>query len=98
MPGTGEKVDMVLSVTPLLWIVLTAAATLGLARPSHGEDGADLILRHGVFYPVQPPGRVEGSLAVRGGRILYLGPDAGADKLRGSRTRVIVLVGRAVTP
>src|SRR5215210_5943648 len=98
MPETGEKDDMSLRVTPLLWTVLIAAAALGLARPSHGEDGADLILRHGVFYPVQPPGRVEGSLAVRGGRIVYLGPDAGADKLRGSRTRVIDLAGRAVTP
>src|SRR5215210_3712932 len=98
MPETGEKDDMSLRVTPLLWTVLIAAAALGLARPSHGEDGADLILRHGVFYPVQPPGRVEGSLAVRGGRIVYLGPDAGADRLRGSRTRVIDLAGRAVTP
>jgi predicted amidohydrolase YtcJ len=51
-----------------------------------------------VFYPVQPPGRVEGSLAVRAGRIVYLGPDAGADKLRGPKTRVIDLAGRAVTP
>ena len=68
------------------------------AQPSHAEDGADLILRHGVFYPVQPPGRVEGSLAVRGGRIVYLGSDAGADRLRGPKTRVIDLAGRAVTP
>jgi predicted amidohydrolase YtcJ len=71
-----------------------------LARPalSFAEDGADLILRHGVFYPVQPPGRVEGSLAIRGGRIAYLGPDAGAEALRGANTRVIDLAGRAVTP
>ena len=25
--------------------------------PSFAEDTADLILQHGVFYPVQPPGR-----------------------------------------
>ena len=47
---------------------------------------------------MEPPGRVEGSLAVRGGRIVYLGPDAGADALRGPKTRVIDLAGRAVTP
>ena len=66
--------------------------------PPYAEDSADLILQHGVFYPVQPPGRVEGSLAVRGGRIVYLGPDAGAARLRGPKTRVIDLAGRTVTP
>ena len=66
---------------------------------SHGEDTADLILSHGVFYPRPAAGRVEGSLAVRGGRIVYLGPDAGADALCAARaTRVIDLAGRAVTP
>ncbi len=68
------------------------------ARPSYAEDTADLILEHGVFYPVQPPGKIEGSLAVRGGRIVYLGPDAGAAAFRGPKTRVIDLAGRAVTP
>ncbi|HSF40706.1 MAG TPA: amidohydrolase, partial [Thermoanaerobaculia bacterium] len=51
-----------------------------------------------MFYPVEPPGRVLGSLAVREGRIVYLGPDAGAEKLRGPKTKVIDLAGRAVTP
>ena len=79
------------------FVVLAAAGILG-SSPSFGEDGADLILSHGVFYPVQPAGRVEGSLAVRGGRIVYLGTDAGAEKLRTAKTRVIDLAGRAVTP
>ncbi|HEX3127727.1 MAG TPA: amidohydrolase [Thermoanaerobaculia bacterium] len=67
-------------------------------RPSYAEDTADLILEHGVFYPVQPEAKVTGSLAVRGGRIVYLGPDAGAARFRGPKTRVIDLAGRAVTP
>jgi predicted amidohydrolase YtcJ len=67
-------------------------------RPSYAEDTADLILAHGVFYPVQPEAKVSGSLAVRGGRIVYLGPDAGAARFRGPKTRVIDLAGRAVTP
>lgn len=83
---------------PWMGLGLLAVVAIVGSRPSFGEDGADLILRHGVFYPVQPPGRVEGSLAVRGGRIVYLGPDAGAEKLRTSKTRVIDLAGRAVTP
>ena len=83
---------------PFLSLLLLAVALAAGPRSSYAEDGADLILSHGVFYPVQPPGRVEGSLAVRGGRIVYLGPDAGADRLRGPKTRVIDLAGRAVTP
>ncbi|MFY9826778.1 MAG: amidohydrolase, partial [Thermoanaerobaculia bacterium] len=79
-------------------ILLLAAVALAGVRPSLAEDSADLILWHGVFYPVDPPARVEGSLAVRGGRIVYLGDDAGAEKLRGPQTRRIDLAGRAVTP
>ena len=86
---------MTLGRTPLLLLAALVAASAG---PSFAEDGADLLLQHGVFYPVQPPGRVDGSLAVRGGRIVYLGPDAGAEKFRGPRTRVVDLAGRTVTP
>jgi predicted amidohydrolase YtcJ len=89
---------MMLRFTPVLTFLLLGTVAFAVARPSLAEDGADLILRHGVFYPVEPPGRVEGSLAVRGGRIVYLGPDAGADALREPKTRVIDLAGRAVTP
>jgi hypothetical protein len=85
-------------LTVELGILLLCGIAFAVARPSLAEDGADLILRHGVFYPVAPPGQVEGSLAVRGGRIVYLGDDAGAEKLRGPQTRTIDLAGRAVTP
>lgn len=86
---------MTLGRRPLLMIAALLAASAG---PSYAEDGADLLLQHGVFYPVQPSGRVEGSLAVRGGRIVYLGPDAGAERFRGPQTRVVDLAGRTVTP
>lgn len=83
-------------------MLLAAAAVALAARPSYSEDRADLILRHGVFYPAtsrtMPPQRIAGSLAVRGGRIVYLGGDSGALALRGPATRVVELSGRAVTP
>jgi len=83
----------------LPFAVLVAVEMMAFAvAPSYAEDTADLILQHGVFYPVQPPGRVEGSLAVRRGRIVYLGADAGAAALRGAETRVVDLAGRTVTP
>ena len=76
---------------------LTLALLLA-AAPSLAEDAADLLLRNGRFYPVSTPGAVEGSLAVRGGRIAYLGPDAGAAAMVGPETEVVELAGRAVTP
>jgi predicted amidohydrolase YtcJ len=89
---------MIQRLTPFSRFALLLMALIAPVTPSYAEDGADLLLRRGVFYPVQPPGRVEGSLAVRDGRIVYLGPDAGADELRGPQTRVVDLAGRAVTP
>jgi predicted amidohydrolase YtcJ len=80
-----------------LGVALAGALAL-TGGPSFSEDAADLILVHGVFYPVERPGSVAGSLAVRGGRIVYLGDDAGAGPWRGAATRVVDLGGRAVTP
>jgi hypothetical protein len=85
-------------MTRLTPLFVAAVALAAFAGPSYSEDSADLILKHGVFYPVQPPSRIEGSLAVRGGRIVYLGPEAGAKALAGPKTRVVDLEGRAVTP
>jgi len=82
---------------PLLALALLAASRLVQAA-SPSEDVADLVLRHGVFYPVDDPKPVEGSLAVRGGRILFLGADSYTLRFTGAATRVIDLAGRAVTP
>jgi len=85
--------------TLLLALVFASLATPAVtARPSGPEDGADLILRHGRFYPVSSPGAVEGSLAIRDGRIVYLGTDTGAMELAGDATETIDLGGRTVTP
>ena len=80
---------------------MLAAALSGAGATARGEDAADLILTHGFFYPVASvvaPGKIAGGLAVRGGRIVYLGDDAGAAAFRGPATEVIDLAGRAVTP
>jgi len=89
-----------LLVSALLLASSTALAAAGQPSPgpSPGEDAADLILRHGRFYPVSAPGPVEGSLVVARGRIAFLGDDAGAMARAGEGTRVIDLAGRAVTP
>ena len=60
-------------------------------------EPAELILRNGRLYSVAAPG-ASGSLAVRGGRIVAIGPDAEVAAFKGPKTRVIELGGRAVTP
>jgi predicted amidohydrolase YtcJ len=62
------------------------------------EDAADLVLQHGTFYPVDAPGPIEGTLAIRKGRIVYLGHDGDAARFIGPKTRKVDLRGRAVTP
>ena len=77
---------------------LTLTALLMVAAPSFAGDAAELVLRNGRFYPVATRGAIEGSLAVRDGRIAYLGPDAGVAGLIGAGTEVVELAGRSVTP
>jgi len=82
-----------------LALLLGALAALVTAVPTTpAEDAADLVLTRGVFYPVDPPAPVEGSLAVHDGVIVYLGPAAGAEPFVGPETEIIDLAGRAVTP
>src|SRR5579863_10707893 len=84
------------SRVPLL--ALLVVSVLAVPAVSRAEDTADLILRHGVFYPVEPAAPVTGTLVVRAGRIVFLGDDAAALTHRGPHTEIIELGGRAVTP
>lgn len=86
--------------TPVLAVLLgaVAAGASPAAASSPGEDGADLVLRHGRFYPVSSPGPVEGSLVIEDDRIAFLGPDDEAMARAGAGARTLDLDGRAVTP
>ncbi|MDX1999996.1 MAG: amidohydrolase [Thermoanaerobaculia bacterium] len=79
-------------------LLLVVALFASASSPASGEDGSDLILRHGVFYPVASPTPIHGSLVVRNGRISFLGDDAGALTHARPGARVIELAGKAVTP
>jgi predicted amidohydrolase YtcJ len=70
---------------------------LGIAACG-GDDPADLVLRHGTIYPMAgDTGTVE-TLAIRHGRIVYAGTDAGARTYIGDRTTQIELDDRVVLP
>jgi predicted amidohydrolase YtcJ len=63
----------------------------------HGEP-ADLVLRHGVVYPLARDSGAARAIAVRDGRVVYVGDDRGARGFIGHRTTVIDLKGRMVLP
>jgi predicted amidohydrolase YtcJ len=59
---------------------------------------ADLVLKNGAIYTVDSVRSWAQALAVRGGRLVYVGNDKGAEALIGRQTRVIDLNGKMVLP
>jgi predicted amidohydrolase YtcJ len=74
-----------------------ALLCLALAGCRDAEP-ADLVLRHGAIYPQAGDTVTVETLAVRNGRIVYAGADAGVTTFIGDRTTVIELEGRMVLP
>ncbi len=59
---------------------------------------ADLVLSHGRFYTVDPARPWAEAMAIRGGTIVYVGDNAGAEAFVGPQTRHYALAGRLVLP
>lgn len=78
----------------LLWL---SAAVTGCVGDSASE-AADLVFRGGVVRTMEAPAPVASAVAVREGRIVYVGDDAGAAALVGPRTEVVELGGRLLLP
>jgi predicted amidohydrolase YtcJ len=89
-----------------------AAAIASLAAPgasrvqgaAHAETAvataaaADTVYRHGYVYTVDAHDSVQQALAIRAGRIVYVGSDSGAAAFVGPQTVVVDLHGRMVMP
>lgn len=66
------------------------------AQPRKGE--ADLVLRGAAVYTAAPSVSGATALAVRDGRLVYVGSDSGVAQWIGPKTRVADLAGRMVLP
>ena len=62
------------------------------------QSSADLVLTNGHIYTVDNARPVVSALAVRGGRIIFVGSDAEARALSGPSTTVVDLHGATVVP
>jgi predicted amidohydrolase YtcJ len=77
----------------------TYFAMVALAPAALGaQAAADLILTNGHIYTVDNAHPEVTALAVRGGRVLFVGSDAEARALSGGSTRVVDLHGAVVFP
>ncbi|NDY91865.1 amidohydrolase family protein [Ideonella sp. TBM-1] len=77
-------------------VALAVLAVLGAC--SGGPEDADLVLRNGYVYTVDATDSVQQAVAVKDGRIVYVGTDAGAEAHVGRGTRVMDLGGRMLMP
>lgn len=79
-----------------LVLLLIGCATHAVAHAA--EPPADIVYRNGFVYTVDENDSVRQALAVRAGRIVYVGDNAGARALVGKATTVIDLRGRMLMP
>jgi predicted amidohydrolase YtcJ len=87
------------STTRLLALVLLAAAALSLScRGSRPAGPAELILTNAEVYTMTSARPRAKALAVAKGKIIYVGDDRGALRLRDGSTSVADLGGRMVLP
>lgn len=77
---------------------LICALTLTLLAGCAPSPKAGLVLTGGKIYTVDPDRSVHQAVAIRDGKILFVGDDAGARALAGPDTRVVDLGGRLVLP
>ena len=84
-------------LTAALLVSLASSAPAACAAAA-GTTPADTIYRNGYVYTVDAKDSVQQALAVRAGRIVYVGDDAGTQAYTGKKTRIIDLQGRMLMP
>lgn len=81
----------------MLSLLLAVLLLSPVATPAPGPT-ADLLLTGGRIWTADPARPWAEAVAIRDGRILFVGPDAEAAKWAGPETKRIALMGRLVTP
>ena len=79
-------------------ISLAAPFALAVAQPAPARAPADLVVLNGRIYTADGARPVVDAIAVRDGRIVFVGDEAGARALVGARTETLDLDGRTMIP
>ncbi len=80
-----------------VWFILSDLL-LGLTPPPTQVNSADIVFKNGNIYTVNDRQPKAEAVAVKGGRIVYVGANGGSQKYVGKGTRVIDLHGNTVLP
>jgi predicted amidohydrolase YtcJ len=88
---------MIRSLTSILVAVL-ASALLPAAPPPSKATPADRVYRNGVLFTADMSNDLAEALAIRDGRIVYVGTNQGAAAFVGAATTVVDLKGRFLMP
>ena len=79
-------------------VLLAALGAVVLAAASPAPPPADLVIRGGAVYTVDDARSWAEAVAVSGGKIVFVGTDAGAKTWIGPKTRVLDASGKMVLP
>jgi len=78
--------------------LLATLAAIALPLPVLAASDADTVLVNGQIHTLDAGDHVVSALAIRDGRVIYVGGDAGAVALAGPQTKRIDLAGGVVMP
>ncbi|MNF50158.1 N-substituted formamide deformylase precursor [compost metagenome] len=71
---------------------------MALAGQVQAAAPADMVMRNGYVYTVDGRNSVQQAIAIAGGKIVYVGSDAGLGPYIGTQTRQVDLAGRMLMP
>lgn len=81
------------------WLLIAlGGSTVWAADAEQAPHAADLVFHHGAVYTVDAVRSWAEAVAVQRGRIVYVGPDAGARDWVGPQTLVVDLNGKMLLP
>jgi len=76
-----------------------AIAYISNTTPTNNVQGtADMILKNGMIYTVDTNDTTAEAIAVKNGKIIFVGSSADVEKYKGDKTQVIDLKGKMVLP
>ena len=82
----------------LVAVVLVLGMVMSMTPALAVSEGADVVYCGGNIYTMDDDNPHATALAVKDGRLLYVGSDEGAAAYTGSNTRVVELDGHTVLP
>ena len=79
-------------------ILSLVALGLGTVSARAERESADIVYRNGRIYTADPADSMQQAVAITGGRLVYIGTDAGVSAYVGRKTKSTDLHGRTLMP